>query len=156
VRGAKREARFAGGSVANCFRQPYGPGWALVGDAGYDKDPITAQGITDAFWDAEQVSGALCDVFDDRRSFDDAMSAWHQARDERAMPIYEFTTQMATLAPPPPQMQQLLGAVHDNQDAMNEFVSVVAGTMSPIEFFDPAHLGSIMAAAAVQGAPALA
>src|SRR6185436_10992988 len=37
---ARREARFAGASVPNFFRKPYGPGWALVGDAGYNKDPI--------------------------------------------------------------------------------------------------------------------
>ena len=53
LRGAKREAPFAGAAVPNFFRKPYGPGWALVGDAGYNKDPITAQGITDAFRDAE-------------------------------------------------------------------------------------------------------
>src|SRR5262249_49071887 len=28
------------------FRPAWGPGWALVGDAGYFKDPITAHGIT--------------------------------------------------------------------------------------------------------------
>ncbi|MDP1793376.1 MAG: NAD(P)/FAD-dependent oxidoreductase, partial [Acidimicrobiales bacterium] len=39
MRGAKREARFAGGSVPNFFRKPFGPGWALVGDAGHSKDP---------------------------------------------------------------------------------------------------------------------
>ena len=39
VRGAHREERFAGGAVPNFFRKPYGPGWALVGDAGYTKDP---------------------------------------------------------------------------------------------------------------------
>jgi hypothetical protein len=64
------------------------------------------------------------------------------------MPIYEFTTQMATLEAPPPEMQQLLGAVYGNQDAMNAFASVVAGTMSPVDFFDPAHIGQIMATAA--------
>ena len=53
IRGAKREARFSGTAVANYFRKPYGPGWALVGDAGYNKDFITAQGISDAFRDAE-------------------------------------------------------------------------------------------------------
>ncbi|MCU1350041.1 MAG: oxidoreductase, partial [Acidobacteria bacterium] len=44
VRAATREERFYGGSVPNFFRKPFGPGWALVGDAGYTKDPITAQG----------------------------------------------------------------------------------------------------------------
>jgi 2-polyprenyl-6-methoxyphenol hydroxylase-like FAD-dependent oxidoreductase len=44
IRGAKREARFSGTAVPNYFRRPFGPGWALVGDAGYNKDFITAQG----------------------------------------------------------------------------------------------------------------
>lgn len=44
VRVATREERFAGGSVPNYFRQPFGPGWALVGDSGYSKDPITRPG----------------------------------------------------------------------------------------------------------------
>ena len=34
------------------LRDAAGPGWALVGDAGYFKDPITAHGITDALRDA--------------------------------------------------------------------------------------------------------
>ena len=55
VRGATREERFHGGSVPNFFRRPYGPGWALVGDAGYTRDSITAQGISDAFLDAESL-----------------------------------------------------------------------------------------------------
>jgi flavin-dependent dehydrogenase len=74
VRGATREARFAGGSTPNYFRKPYGPGWALVGDAGYSRDPITAQGISDAFSDAEACAATLDDVFSDRRSFDEAMT----------------------------------------------------------------------------------
>ena len=59
VHGATRVAPFAGTPVTNFFRKPYGPGWALVGDAGYNKDPITAQGITDAFRDAELCAVAL-------------------------------------------------------------------------------------------------
>ena len=59
VKAAKREAPFLGGAVPNYLRVPFGPGWALVGDAGYTKDPITAQGITDAFRDAEQCSAAV-------------------------------------------------------------------------------------------------
>ena len=108
MRGAKREERFAGGAVPNFFRKPYGPGWALVGDAGYNKDPITAQGISDAFRDAERAPPRSTRCSRASRSFDDAMADYHQARDEHAMPIYEFTTQLATLEPPPPEMQQLL------------------------------------------------
>jgi flavin-dependent dehydrogenase len=152
VRGAKREERFSGGSVPNFFRKPFGPGWALVGDAGYNKDPITAQGISDAFRDAELCSEALDESFTGRRPFSDAMSQYQQTRDADVLPMYEFTTQLATLEAPPVEMQQLLGAVYGNQEAMDAFVSITAGTVSPAEFFDPAHIGQIMGA--VSGARA--
>ena len=144
VRGATRQDRFRGGAVHNFFRRPFGPGWALVGDAGYTKDPITAQGISDAFRAAELCAAALDDAFTGRRTYEDAMTASQHARDAHALPIYEFTTQMATLEPPPPQLQHLLGAVHGNRDAMDAFVSVIAGTMSPAAFA-PEHVGRIMA-----------
>jgi 2-polyprenyl-6-methoxyphenol hydroxylase-like FAD-dependent oxidoreductase len=148
VRHARREARFAGGGVPNFFRKPYGPGWALVGDAGYTRDPVTAQGISDAFRDAELCAAALHEAFDGGRSFDEVMSDYQQTRDLRARPIYEFTTQLATLDPPPPEMQQLLGASQGNQAAMDAFVSVIAGTMSPLEFLHPDHVASILNTAA--------
>lgn len=75
------------------------------------------------------------------------MSDYQRARDHHALPIYEFTTQLATLEPPPPEMQQLLAAVHGNHEAMDPFVSVTAGTMSPLEFLHPDNIGRIMSAA---------
>jgi flavin-dependent dehydrogenase len=147
VRGAKREERFAGGAVPNYFRKPYGPGWALVGDAGYTKDPITAQGISDAFRDAELCTTALDASFTGERGYAEAMADYQQTRDTHAFPLYEFTTQLATLEPPPPEMQQLIGAMYGNQDAMNMFVSITAGTVSPMEFFAPENIGRLMSAA---------
>jgi hypothetical protein len=76
------------------------------------------------------------------------MSAYQQARDARALPIYDFTTQLATLEAPPPEVQRMLGAVHGNREAMDAFVSITAGTMSPVEFFDPDHVRRILTAAA--------
>lgn len=147
VRAGTREDRFYGGGVPNFFRRPFGPGWALVGDAGYTRDPITAQGITDAFRDAELCSTALDESLDGRRPFEVAMTGYQQARDAQVMGIYEFTTQLATGEPPPPEMQEVLGAVAASQDAMDAFASVIAGTLAPEQFFAPAHLGPIMAAA---------
>ena len=46
------------------------------------------------------------------------------------MPIYEFTSQLATLEPPPPETQQLLGAISGNQAAMDAFVRVVDGSFT--------------------------
>src|SRR5260370_5256629 len=46
-------------TLPNFFRKPYGDGWALVGDAGYHKDPILAQGISDAFRSAQWLAYAV-------------------------------------------------------------------------------------------------
>jgi flavin-dependent dehydrogenase len=87
IRGAKRETRFVGsGDLPGFFLKPYGPGWALVGDAGYHKHPITAFGITDAFRDAEALASALDDAFAGRRPYDDAMADYQRARDDEALP----------------------------------------------------------------------
>jgi 2-polyprenyl-6-methoxyphenol hydroxylase-like FAD-dependent oxidoreductase len=144
---AQQEAPFLGGAVPAWFRKPYGDGWALVGDAGYNKDPITAQGITDAFLDSERCTEAIDSWLRDGKPFDDVMGAWHQARDAKAMPIYEFTAQLASLAPPPPELIQLLGAVHGNQEAMDGFASVVSGAASPADFFSEENVGRILASA---------
>lgn len=143
VAGATREERFTGGGVPNFFRKPYGPGWVLVGDAGYTKDPITAQGISNAFVDAERVAEGLDATWRGDVSFVDAVARYHVERDA-ALPMYEFTTQLATLEPPPPDLQELLGAIAGIQPAMDAFVSVYAGTMSPPEFFDPDHLAQVL------------
>jgi flavin-dependent dehydrogenase len=148
VRGATREERFEGGAVRNFFRTPFGPGWALVGDAAYNKDPITAQGISDAFRDAELCAAGVHEWLAEGRPFAHTMAGYQAARDATALPIYEFTTQMATLEAPPPEMQQLLAAVQRDRDASDAFAGVVAGTVSPVEFFDPAHIRRVMAALA--------
>jgi len=147
IRGATREARFSGTAVENFFRKPYGPGWALVGDAGYNKDFITAQGISDAFRDAELCANALHVSLAGAQSFHDAMGEYHRTRDEHVVPMYEFTAQLATLAEPPPEMQQLFGAMATNQEAMDEFARVNAGVTSPAEFLAEENIGRIMAAA---------
>jgi 2-polyprenyl-6-methoxyphenol hydroxylase-like FAD-dependent oxidoreductase len=147
VRRAKREARIAGAAVPNFFRKPYGPGWALVGDAAYNKDPITAQGITDAFHDAERLATALDETFTGARPFEAAMGDVQRSRDEHVLPMYEFTCELARLEPPPPEMQQLFRAIHGNQTAMDGFARMNAGTISPAAFFSPESVGAIMAAA---------
>jgi 2-polyprenyl-6-methoxyphenol hydroxylase-like FAD-dependent oxidoreductase len=148
IRGAKREARFAGAALPNFFRKPYGPGWALVGDAGFNKDSITAQGISDAFRDAELCAEALDQIWRGGVPFDAAMAAYQQTRDRKSAAMYEFTCQLASLQPPPPDVQQVLGALPGNQPAMDAFARMNAGTISPSEFFSPQNIGSIMTSAA--------
>lgn len=97
---ATRVERLVGMAVPNFFRKPYGPGWALVGDAGYLKDFITAQGIQDAFRDAELCVQALDQTFTGSRTYDTAMKEYQDTRDAQVMPMYEFTAELASLDPP--------------------------------------------------------
>ena len=148
LRAGKREERFFGAPVRGYFRKPYGPGWALVGDAGYNKDFVTAQGIQDAFRDAELCVAALDDAFTGKRSFDAAMADYHSTRDQHVAALYEYTAEIASQEPPPEQAQQLLAAVSRNPSAMNEYVQVYAGVMSPADFFAEQNVQKIFAAAA--------
>jgi 2-polyprenyl-6-methoxyphenol hydroxylase-like FAD-dependent oxidoreductase len=146
VRAGEREERFHGsGGEPNFFRKPFGPGWVLVGDAGYRKDPITAQGISDAFHDVELVVDGLDDALSGRQTFDEAMAYYQKTRDEHALPMYDFTCQLASMEPPPPEMQHLLGAVSASREGGNAFASMTAGTMPVPEFFSPENIGRIMA-----------
>ena len=147
LKGARRETKIAGAPVPGYFRKPFGPGWALVGDAGYNKDPITAQGIRDAFRDAELCAEALDQSFRGARPFEAAMGDYQRIRDEQVLPMYQMTCQLASLEPPPPEMQRLLGAIHGNQKAMDRFVQTNAGTLSPVEFFSPASVGAMLGGA---------
>jgi flavin-dependent dehydrogenase len=147
IRSARREERFVGAAVPNFFRKPFGPGWALVGDAGYHKDFMTAQGITDAFRDAELCADAIDESLSGTRTFDVAMSTYQSSRDEQVLAMYEFTCQFASLEAPPPEMQQLFEAIHRNQEAMDGFARVFAGVTSPALFFSEENVGRIFAAA---------
>ena len=150
VRAGRRESRFhTAGDLPGFFRRPYGPGWALVGDAGYTCDPSTAQGISDALRDAERVASALDDALSGRRPYDDALAASHRARDEEVLPMYELTFRLATLAPPPAELQQLLGAAAGQPAAMDAFARMFSGVMPVPEFFAPGHVAAILEGAAV-------
>ena len=119
ARGAASAAR---GGLPNRFRKPYGPGWALVGDAGFHKDPILAIGITDAFRDAELLAEAVA-----RRT---TSRADERRRNEMAGAGYATALQFAGLQPPP-EIRQLWEAMRGNRELADGFFGTLAGTVSP-------------------------
>ncbi len=130
------------------FRVAGGPGWALVGDAGYHKDPITAQGMSDAFRDAELLADAV-DAGLARDDLDAALVGYQQARDEAALPMYEHTCQLAHVEQPPPaEVQALIAALAGNPAQISRFLGIMAGSVPVSEFFSPESIGEIFAAAA--------
>ena len=74
------------------FRQAAGPGWALLGDAGNFKDPSPAQGMSDAFVQAEQVAGVIATGLD--RGLDEELRRWWRRRDREAREMHWFATDM--------------------------------------------------------------
>ncbi|HZQ34566.1 MAG TPA: NAD(P)/FAD-dependent oxidoreductase, partial [Dehalococcoidia bacterium] len=158
VRAGRREERFTGvANLRNFFRKPYGPGWALVGDAGYHKDPILAQGSSDAFRDVELLVEAIDAGFCGRQppsagseggtpqTIDQALADYEARRNTESLPMYELNRQRATLAPATPEMRRLRRALACNQEAANQFAGVSFGTVPVQQFFAPENLQRLLA-----------
>jgi flavin-dependent dehydrogenase len=83
------------------LRPAWGPGWALVGDAGYFKDPITAHGITDALRDAESLARAVLS------GTDAALDDYQAVRDRLSLGLFTITDEIASFAWDMPRLQSL-------------------------------------------------
>jgi flavin-dependent dehydrogenase len=103
----------------NQLRQAFGPGWALVGDAGYYRDAITAYGISDAFRDAELLATALDRALAGDAEEAAALAAYQQRRDRALREIFEITCRLAAYPPVPTfvELQKRLSAAIDTEAA---------------------------------------
>jgi flavin-dependent dehydrogenase len=105
----------------NQLRQASGPGWALVGDAGYYRDAVTAYGISDAFHHAELLAVALDRALGATAEAEEAaaLAAYQQQRDQALREVFELTCRLSTYPPVPTfvELQKQLGAAIDRQSA---------------------------------------
>lgn len=93
----RRVGRFHGWPGSPGFlRRPWGPGWALVGDAGYFKDPISTHGMTDALRDAELTAEAILAVLGGRRGERAAFSAYHARRDQVSRRLFQVVDEISS------------------------------------------------------------
>jgi flavin-dependent dehydrogenase len=76
--------------IPNHFRVPFGHGWALSGDAGYLRDPLTGTGMSDALNQSIWLADALHDAFQGA-DWQERLGEYHRFRDEMLMPGYEIT-----------------------------------------------------------------
>jgi flavin-dependent dehydrogenase len=147
VRTGQRAERFYGAAnLPNFLRKPYGPGWALVGDAGCHKDPYLALGICDAFRDAELLADAIDQGLSGKCLLDDAMAAYERRRNEATIADYRMNLDLAQFKPPPAEQCRLQEALRENQEATNQFFMAREGMIPPETFFSPDNLQRIMAA----------
>jgi flavin-dependent dehydrogenase len=89
---AGRTRRFTG--RPGRMLRPHGPGWALVGDAGYWKDPISAHGLTDALRDAELLARATLSAFDGG-TLDETLIGYHDERNRLSGELNDDTDRIA-------------------------------------------------------------
>ena len=103
----------------NQLRQAFGPGWALVGDAGYYRDAITAYGISDAFRDAELLAVALHQALRADAEETAALASYQQQRDQALREIFEITCRLAAYPAVSTfvELQKQLSAAIDTQAA---------------------------------------
>jgi 2-polyprenyl-6-methoxyphenol hydroxylase-like FAD-dependent oxidoreductase len=152
VHAGRRASRWFGTSELPSFvRQGSGPGWALAGDARCHMDPITAQGMSNAFLDAETLAKVVDETWTAASNspavLDSALATYALERELAVRPMYELTTLMATLEPPPAMMTILFEALRGNQPAIDRYLGTLAGTVSFADFFaslDPGEAGYVL------------
>jgi len=139
VRAGRREERFVGaGDLDGFIRRSHGPGWALAGDAGYHKDPVTAQGISDALVYGEKLGLAIAAGQD--------LADWQRARDAAVRPIFDYTCRTSELRPIAERTKVLLRKVAQSPTEAAQLLGVIAGTVLASDFFAPANVARILAA----------
>jgi flavin-dependent dehydrogenase len=148
VRAGRREERFYGtADLPNFLRKPYGPGWALVGDAGCHKDPMLALGICHALQDAELLAEAAHAGLSGVRHLDDALTAYEVRRNAATLPDYRENLQEARLEGHPPEVIALRAALRDRPEDARQFALAGFGALPRETFFNPDNLERIMTAA---------
>jgi flavin-dependent dehydrogenase len=106
------------------LRQAHGPGWALVGDAGYFKDPATAHGITDALRDAELLARAIiaCATGDAQEAA--ALADYQAVRDRLSYRLFTITDTIASLDW---TLEQIPALLIELSESMNDEVDWLSG-----------------------------
>jgi 2-polyprenyl-6-methoxyphenol hydroxylase-like FAD-dependent oxidoreductase len=129
-------------SRATPFRLIFGPGWALVGDAGHHKDPMQARGIRDAFRDAELLVEAIDAGHNGGQPVDVALALYEQRRNAAALPVYESLCRALTFPAVSDEEGRLTAAVAEDQALTNRMLGLRAGTITQAEFLAaaPEHI----------------
>jgi 2-polyprenyl-6-methoxyphenol hydroxylase-like FAD-dependent oxidoreductase len=115
----------------NLFRKPYGPGWALVGDAGVVMDSITAQGISNALRDADRLASAVVAGLGGARPLTAALAEHHRQRDGAVRAMYDFTVGLTQFRGLNRVQRALFTAIAQQPAEIERFFGALAG-LTPI------------------------
>ena len=143
---ARQASSFKGTSkLPNFYRQSFGSGWALVGDAAYHRDPLTGMGIGDAFLGAHLLAKSLAEgLTGDATHLDRSLASYQSTFRQRTMPVFEYTVKAAALKDPAPTLP-LYEKLAQSQEETTRFMDVLAGTLAFKEYFTPSNISRLLA-----------
>jgi flavin-dependent dehydrogenase len=146
--GCKRVAKVRSAlDTTSYFRRSSGPGWALPGDSGHFKDPVTAQGIRDALRFGRLLGEAVAPVLDHARALDRALRRWERERERECLETYEWTNTLARAESMSPIEVELYRAAGRDSELARRMLDVFSRTRTPGEAL-PLRLGVRLAARA--------
>ncbi|MGS2804966.1 NAD(P)/FAD-dependent oxidoreductase [Nocardia sp. MW-W600-9] len=126
----------------NYRRQSFGPGWALVGDAGYHKDPFTGWGITDAFKYSQLLADLVHESLSGARPFEETMPEYQRERDAQSASTYELTQSISDLTLTP-YYDSVFRAASRSEHYSKKFFGLIAGLYPPDKFFGEQELAAL-------------
>jgi flavin-dependent dehydrogenase len=147
-RAADREPEepYLGMAVPNYFRKPYGPGWALVGDAALCMDPLKGHGISDAFCDAELLADAIDAGFSEDVSLPEALAEYERERNARKVGYYERNWKASHLERwDEPATLNVRAALREDQAEADRWAGTIAFSVDFDEFYSSDFVKEAMA-----------
>lgn len=132
--GERVEQLYGTGHQENYFRKAFGPGWALVGDAVNHKDSITARGITEAFVQAQSLTGRIGQDLHDDAALEDALAAYEDDLHGDALSHYQGALNVAELKPE--GRAELLRKLVGHQELIDRYFSTLSGACSLDDFYN--------------------
>ena len=132
--GRRVEQLYGTGHQENYFRKAFGPGWVLLGDAVHHKDSITARGITDAFIQAQSLTGYIGERLHDDAALGAALKRYEDDLDDLFYSFYQGALNVAELKPEGQavMLQKLAG----HQKLVDRYFSTVSGACSIDDFYN--------------------
>ncbi|WP_107656129.1 NAD(P)/FAD-dependent oxidoreductase [Nocardia suismassiliense] len=126
----------------NYRRRSFGPGWALVGDAGYHKDPFTGWGITDAFKSAQLLADLVHQGLSGARPMAEVLAEYERERDTQSASTYELTLSISELTLTP-YYDSVFRATSYDAEYTKGFFGLIAGIYSPEKYFGEQELADL-------------
>jgi flavin-dependent dehydrogenase len=144
------------GETPAFFRVSSGPGWALAGDAGHFKDPVTGQGMRDAMFAGRTLAETLlgtAGALDDSAATDHATRRWEAERDRECLPAYHFANVDTIAEPQSPILREIIRASGRGPGSVGEpdLSDLFGRARTPHEILEPGRVAKAMLAALVRG-----